>query len=149
MFCTDDFRYIVVNNGIDTTTSLEISRISKELGLEEIVIKDNNRIKMTAMHHKEALQYCYDNYICKDDADIRVVMDCDIIPFARFSFQGPKLFCCFITFTSSFISSYHFSNGGYVDALSIMFMVSTRYYTSLYIRNGFYYTNAIYKLYML
>lgn len=87
-FCTDDVRYIVINNGIDATTSLEISSISKELGLEEIVIKDNNRVKMTAMHHKEALQYCYDNYISKDDSDIRVVMDCDIIPFATFSFQG-------------------------------------------------------------
>lgn len=87
-FCTDDVRYVVVNNGIDATTSLEISSISKELGLEEIVIRDNNRVKMTAMHHKEALQYCYDNYISKDDADIRVLMDCDIIPFATFSFQG-------------------------------------------------------------
>lgn len=87
-FCTDNVRYIVVNNGIDATTSLEISRISKELDLEEIVIRDNNRVKMTAMHHKEALQYCYDNYISKDNADIRVVMDCDIIPFATFSFQS-------------------------------------------------------------
>lgn len=87
-FCTEDVRYIVINNGIDDATSLEISRISKELNLEEIVIKDNNKIKMTAMHHKEALQYCYDNYISKDDADIRVVMDCDIIAFNPFSFKS-------------------------------------------------------------
>lgn len=86
-FCTEDVRYIVINNGINAATSLEISRISKELGLEKIVIRDNNKIKMTAMHHKEALQYCYDNYISKDAADIRVVMDCDIIPFATFSFK--------------------------------------------------------------
>ena len=87
-FCTEDVRYIVINNGIDATTSLEISKISKELNLEEIVIRDNNKIKMTAMHHKEALQYCYDNYISKDDADIRVVMDCDIIAFNPFSFKS-------------------------------------------------------------
>lgn len=85
-FCAEDIRYIVINNGIDDNTLLEISRISKELNLEEILIKNNNKIKMTAMHHKEALQYCYDNYISKDDADIRVVMDCDIIPFNTFSF---------------------------------------------------------------
>ena len=87
-FCTDDVRYIVINNGIDAATSLEISRISKELNLEEIVIRDNNKIKMTAMHHKEALQYCYDNYISKDDADVRVVMDCDIVAFNTFSFKN-------------------------------------------------------------
>lgn len=87
-FCIEDVRYIVINNGIDATTSLEISKIAKELGLEEILITDNNKIKMTAMHHKEALQYCYDNYISKDDADIRVVMDCDIIPFNSFSFKS-------------------------------------------------------------
>jgi hypothetical protein len=87
-FCTDDVRYVVINNGIDDNTSLEISRIAKELNLEEIIIKDNNRIKMTAMHHKEALQYCYDNYISKDDSDLRVVMDCDIIPFDTFSFKN-------------------------------------------------------------
>ena len=87
-FCTEEVRYIVINNGIDDATSLEISRISKELNLEEIVIRDNNKIKMTAMHHKEALQYCYDNYISKDDADIRVVMDCDIIAFNPFSFKS-------------------------------------------------------------
>lgn len=87
-FCTEDVRYIVINNGIDDATSSEISRISKELNLEEIVIRDNNKIKMTAMHHKEALQYCYDNYISKDDADIRVVMDCDIIAFNPFSFKS-------------------------------------------------------------
>lgn len=87
-FCTHDVRYIVINNGIDDATSSEISRISKELNLEEIVIRDNNRIRMTAMHHKEALQYCYDNYISKDDADVRVVMDCDIIAFNTFSFKN-------------------------------------------------------------
>ena len=87
-FCKEDVRYIVINNGIDTTTSLEISRISKELNLEEVVIRNNNKIKMTAMHHKEALQYCYDNYISKDDAGIRVVMDCDIIAFNTFSFNS-------------------------------------------------------------
>ena len=87
-FCTEDVRYSVINNGIDTTTSLEISRISKELNLEEVVIRNNNKIKMTAMHHKEALQYCYDNYISKDDAGIRVVMDCDIIAFNTFSFNS-------------------------------------------------------------
>lgn len=87
-FCTEDVRYIVINNGIDATTSLEISKISKELNLEEIVIRNNNKVKMTAMHHKEALQYCYDNYISKDDSDIRVVMDCDIIAFGTFSFKS-------------------------------------------------------------
>lgn len=87
-FCTEEVRYIVINNGIDDATSSEITRISKELNLEEIVIRDNNKIKMTAMHHKEALQYCYDNYISKDDADIRVVMDCDIIAFNPFSFKS-------------------------------------------------------------
>jgi hypothetical protein len=87
-FCTDSFRYFVVNNGIDANTSSEISRISKELNLEEITIRNNNKIKMTAMHHKEALQYCYDNYISSDDADVRVVMDCDIIPFDIFSFKS-------------------------------------------------------------
>ena len=87
-FCIEDVRYIVINNGIDDATSSEITRISKELNLEEIVIRDNNKIKMTAMHHKEALQYCYDNYISKDDADIRVVMDCDIIAFNPFSFNS-------------------------------------------------------------
>lgn len=87
-FCTEEVRYIVINNGIDDATSSEITRISKELNLEEIAIRDNNKIKMTAMHHKEALQYCYDNYISKDDADIRVVMDCDIIAFNPFSFKS-------------------------------------------------------------
>ena len=87
-FCTEDVRYIVINNGIDDATSSEITRISKELNLEEIAIRNNNKIKMTAMHHKEALQYCYDNYISKDDADIRVVMDCDIIAFNTFSFKS-------------------------------------------------------------
>jgi len=36
---------------------------------------------MTAMHHKTALQYCYDNYISKDLSDIRVVMNSYIIHF--------------------------------------------------------------------
>jgi hypothetical protein len=85
-YCKDKFNYIVINNGIDDNTSLKISKLSKELNVQEIIIKDNSRIKMTAMHHKEALQHCYDNYISKDAADIRVVMDCDIIPFNTFSF---------------------------------------------------------------
>jgi hypothetical protein len=87
-FCTDGFRYIVINNGIDVDTSSEISKISKELNIEEIVVRNNNKIKMTAMHHKEALQYCYDNYVSKDDADIRVVMDSDIIAFNNFSLKN-------------------------------------------------------------
>jgi hypothetical protein len=85
-FCIEKIEYIVINNGIDYETSKKITEICKKLDVKEIHINNNTKIKMTAMHHKEALQYAYDNYISKDKSDIRVVIDCDIIPFKNFSF---------------------------------------------------------------
>jgi glycosyltransferase involved in cell wall biosynthesis len=84
--CLDDIEYVVVNNGIDQETYLKINDFCLENCLQQILIPKNDRIKMTAMHHKEALQYTYDNFISKDTSDFRVVMDSDIIPFNNFSF---------------------------------------------------------------
>lgn len=85
-FLCEDFNYIVVNNGINQDVKNEISDISKSLNLFEITINNNNRILNTAMHHKEALQYVYDNYLKNDGSAIRIVMDSDIIPFRKFKF---------------------------------------------------------------
>jgi hypothetical protein len=83
----EDFKYFAVNNGINQEIKNEISNIVKSLGITEISISNNNRIPNTAMHHKEALQYVYDNYINNDQRSIRIVMDCDIIPFRKFTFS--------------------------------------------------------------
>jgi hypothetical protein len=86
-FCKEEVDYIVINNGVDESFVNNVTDICKELNLKEIKIKhSDDRILYTAIDHKTALQYCYDNYISKDDADIRVVMDSDIIPFDTFSF---------------------------------------------------------------
>jgi hypothetical protein len=86
-FSKEDVEYIVVNNGFDEAFANEVSEVCKRLNLKEIKINHSNeRILYTAIDHKKALQYCYDNHISKDDSDIKVVMDSDIIPFAPFSF---------------------------------------------------------------
>lgn len=86
-FCKEDVEYIVINNGVDKDFINNVSEICKELNLKEIKIShSDDRILYTAMDHKKALQHCYDNYISKDNADIRIVMDSDIIPFDNFSF---------------------------------------------------------------
>jgi hypothetical protein len=86
-FCKEDVDYIVINNGVDQFFINNVIDICKELNLKEIKINhSDDRILYTAIDHKTALQYCYDNYISKDPADIRIVMDSDIIPFANFSF---------------------------------------------------------------
>lgn len=85
--CKDDiFTYNVINNGIDQNTRDQIKVFCKNNNLNEIEIHNNDKIAMTAMNHKFALQYCYDNYISKDKSDVRVVMDADIIPFKNFKF---------------------------------------------------------------
>jgi hypothetical protein len=86
-YCKDDFEYKVINNGIDLDISLQISNACENYKVTEISISKNERVKMTAMHHKEALQFAYDNYVSKDLSEIRVVMDSDIIPFDYFSFS--------------------------------------------------------------
>jgi hypothetical protein len=113
-FCKEDVEYIVINNGVDDSFVNMVSDICKELSLKEIKIKHlDNRILYTAMDHKTALQHCYDNYISKDDADIRVVMDSDIIPFNSFSFiemlgdgdiAGIKMYLENSIYIASFIS---------------------------------------------
>jgi hypothetical protein len=86
-FCKEEVNYIVINNGVDESFVNDVSNICKKLNLKEIKINhSDDRILYTAIDHKTALQYCYDNYISKDTADIRIVMDSDIIPFANFSF---------------------------------------------------------------
>ena len=113
-FCKEDVEYIVINNGVDESFIDMASSICKELNLKEIKINhSDNRILYTAMDHKTALQYCYDNYISKDPADIRVVMDSDIIPFDNFSFvemlddgdiAGIKMYVGDTIYIASFIS---------------------------------------------
>jgi hypothetical protein len=86
-FSKEDVEYVVINNGFDKSFANDVSEVCKKLNLREIKIEHSDkRILYTAMDHKTALQYTYDNYISKDDSDIRVVMDSDIIPFAPFSF---------------------------------------------------------------
>lgn len=86
--CKDEnFDYIVINNGVDIHTKKEIENFCETRKIKQIQIFNNDKIAMTAMNHKFALQYCYDNYISKDQSYIRVVMDADIIPFEDFKFS--------------------------------------------------------------
>lgn len=116
-FCKEDIEYIVINNGVDKSFVNMVTDICKELNLKEIKINhSNNRILYTAIDHKTALQYCYDNYISKDPADIRIVMDSDIIPFSTFSFiemlgdsdiAGIKMYVKNNIYIASFISIFN------------------------------------------
>lgn len=84
-WCTDDFEYVVINNGIDEDTA---QRISAECnGIKEIRIHQYNRQEYCSYDHIKCLDISYKEYISKDkDSEIRVVMDSDIFPFKEFSF---------------------------------------------------------------
>jgi len=87
-FCNEEYDYIVVNNGIDTFTKMAISEYCRVNNLKEITISDNKAVLNTAMNHKTALQYCYDNFIISDKSELRVVMDSDCIPYTYFTFKN-------------------------------------------------------------
>lgn len=84
-WCTDDFEYVVINNGIDEYTA---ERISNEcINIKEIKINQKNRQNYCSYDHIKCLEIIYKEHIAKDThSDIRVVMDSDIFPFKEFSF---------------------------------------------------------------
>lgn len=86
--CTDNFNYIVVNNGVDSYTKNEISNYCKLNTIKEIIIEQDDRIPYCSHDHIMALDYVYTNYISRDDSNLRVVMDCDVIPYKNFSFYN-------------------------------------------------------------
>lgn len=114
-WCKEDINYVVINNGIDESTKTLISTVCQNLGIQEILITKNDKIDMTAMNHKTALQFCYSNYIASDNSDIRIVMDCDIVPFQAFSFvemlgaadmAGVKMTMSNVPYIASFITMF-------------------------------------------
>lgn len=85
--CIDDFKYIVINNGIDVDTKNKISEYCLINNIEEIIInQEEQRHGYCSYDHIIALDYVYKQYIAKDISDIRVVMDNDVIPYKNFSF---------------------------------------------------------------
>jgi hypothetical protein len=86
--CIDNFQYIVINNGINDDIKEQISSICKHNNIKEIVVPHSNVPDLCSANHIEALRYAYKNYISIDDADIRVVMDNDVVPFKSFSFYN-------------------------------------------------------------
>jgi hypothetical protein len=84
-YCTDDFEYVVINNGVDEEIADQISNECN--GIREIKIVQSNRQPYCSHDHIKCLEQCYNNHISKDvTSDIRVVMDSDIFPFKEFSF---------------------------------------------------------------
>jgi len=86
--CTDSFKYIVVNNGIDDSVKNKISNYCKLNNIKEVAIEQTDRIAYCSHDHIVALDYVYTNYISTDPSDLRVVMDCDVIPYKSFSFYN-------------------------------------------------------------
>ena len=85
--CIDDFKYIVINNGIDVDVKNKISEYCFINRIEEIIINQEDQRHIYCSHdHIIALDYTYKQYIAKDISDIRVVMDNDVIPYKDFSF---------------------------------------------------------------
>lgn len=85
--CTDKFKYIVINNGIDNNIGTEITKYCEKNNIQEISIEhEQTRSQYSSHDHIVALDYAYKQYVSKDSSDIRVVMDNDVIPFKPFSF---------------------------------------------------------------
>ena len=84
-YCTDDFDYVVINNGINEDMS---NRISNEcINIKQIKINQDNRKEYCSYDHIKCLDIVYKEYISQDkNSEIRVVMDSDIFPFKEFSF---------------------------------------------------------------
>ena len=84
-WCTDDFEYVVINNGIDEDTAQKISSECNDI--KQITIHQDNRQQYCSYDHIKCLEVVYKEHISKDtNSEIRVVMDSDIFPFKEFSF---------------------------------------------------------------
>ena len=86
--CLDDFKYIVINNGIDAETEGQISEICRNSNILEIKLNQQNRKHSCSHDHIMALDIVYKNYVANNLSDFRVVMDSDIIPYSNFSFSN-------------------------------------------------------------
>lgn len=89
-FCSDNFQYIVINNGVNINCIEEISEFCKINNIEEIrtphLFDFKGRILYKAQDHARVLKYIYDTFIQYDNSKLRVIMDSDIFPFKKFSF---------------------------------------------------------------
>lgn len=89
-YCTDNFNFIVVNNGVDNKYIDNISNFCLKHNIQEIRSPDlfdfENRILYKAQDHARTLKFLYHNYIQNDTSKLRIVMDSDIFPFNEFSF---------------------------------------------------------------
>lgn len=90
--CQDNFEYIVINNGKDRQTVDLISNFCKRNSLKELrpphLLNFDTRPIGYAHDHGRALKFAYDDYISKDATECRVVMDSDVFPFRKFSFNS-------------------------------------------------------------
>lgn len=77
-----------MNNGINQDVEQEISDFCKQYNILEIKISQDNCQPYCSYDHIIALDYIYRRYIAYDNADIRVVMDSDIIAYSNFSFTN-------------------------------------------------------------
>jgi glycosyltransferase involved in cell wall biosynthesis len=88
--CTDDFEFIIINNGKDISLINIISSFCKEHSLKEIrtphLFEFSTRPFGMAQDHTRSLKYAYDNFVSQDDYDYRIVMDSDVFPLRKFSF---------------------------------------------------------------
>ena len=86
-YCNDNFRLIVLNNGICQETKNSISKICNEFDIQEINFLNQDDIHYCSHNHIQALKFLYNNYVNIDhESDIRIVMDSDIFAYTRFSF---------------------------------------------------------------
>lgn len=85
--CTDEFRFIVLNNGMTESIKDSISNECKNIGIQEIQFSQQDRHHYSSHDHIQSLTHLYKNYVNIDTTSkIRVIMDSDIFAFCKFSF---------------------------------------------------------------
>ena len=89
-YCKDDFKFIIINNGVDANTFQEIMNMCEKHNLTylNVLSKRKNIPEYSSNSHSVALEYTLVNYIKKDTdiVDINVIMDSDIFAYKEFSF---------------------------------------------------------------
>lgn len=84
-WCMDDYSLVVINNGKDQEISNLITNVCNQLGLEMIEVENKSSSQFCSQSHAVALERALPRI--KDcDSELKVIMDCDIFPFRKFSF---------------------------------------------------------------
>lgn len=82
-YCTDDYEYIIVNNGKDNEKAKIITDFCTKNKIREV---QTYQFRLPKVYdHTRVLKYVYKELLSKDNSDFRVIMDQDIFPYGKFN----------------------------------------------------------------